>query len=336
MLALDRNGDGAIGHGGEISFIDDVPGATSDLEGLAAFDSDQDGQFDVDDRRYAEFLVWRDVNQDGVSQSDELASLADHGIVAIDLTRASTGATTIGARDNVITATSEFTRADGSKGIAGDVALASEFTQIAFAPPSAGEPLAIELREPLPIDTSAADESAAYAGESASELPIDQVDRSADNGRRAHGAASSPDSVDPAPLEIVDPSVADSVDPGAPPSSEWREDPDERPMAARRRASRDPGDEQEPAPRRAPRRWSDLGESAFAESDEVDAIGASRAAPSALHDNLSSVVRRRLQMIEAMASFTPEGASMLELQPRRKVDPRTLELLTSVPEIRVA
>jgi hypothetical protein len=40
-------------------------------------------------------------------------------------------------------------------------------------------------------------------------------------------------------------------------------------------------------------------------------------------------------MIEAMAFFAPEGASMLELQPRRKVDARTLELLTSVPEVRV-
>jgi hypothetical protein len=35
-------------------------------------------------------------------------------------------------------------------------------------------------------------------------------------------------------------------------------------------------------------------------------------------------------MIDAMASFEPEGAAELALRPQRHVDSRTLELLTSV------
>jgi len=100
LLALDRNGDGKIGSAAEISFVSDLPGAMTDLEGLAAFDTDEDGYFDEGDARYAEFRVWRDANQDGVSQSGELNSLEDLGIVAINLTRTTTGEVTLGAQDN--------------------------------------------------------------------------------------------------------------------------------------------------------------------------------------------------------------------------------------------
>jgi hypothetical protein len=41
-------------------------------------------------------------------------------------------------------------------------------------------------------------------------------------------------------------------------------------------------------------------------------------------------------MIDAMASFSAEGAASLELQPQRRVDARTLELLTAVSGVRSA
>jgi hypothetical protein len=50
----------------------------------------------------------------------------------------------------------------------------------------------------------------------------------------------------------------------------------------------------------------------------------------ALQVPLSLVARRRLQMIDAMSTFAPDGAAELALQPHRRVDSRTLELLTSV------
>jgi hypothetical protein len=53
-------------------------------------------------------------------------------------------------------------------------------------------------------------------------------------------------------------------------------------------------------------------------------------APTALHASLDSTAKRRLQMIEAMAGFSGESASMLELQPQRRIDAKTYELLTAV------
>jgi Ca2+-binding RTX toxin-like protein len=124
LLALDRNGDGIINDGSEISFKGDVAGAVSDLEGLAAYDSNQNGLFDQGDDRFAEFKVWRDVNQDGISTPDELKSLGDYDVKAINLTARATGQTLQGATDNVLYATTDVVHGDGSISQAGDVFLA--------------------------------------------------------------------------------------------------------------------------------------------------------------------------------------------------------------------
>jgi hypothetical protein len=124
LLALDRNGDGKIASGSEISFKNDLPGAVSDLEGLRAYDTNQNGFFDDGDVQFADFRVWRDANQDGVSQSDELNTLAGYGIKAINLTRSLTGQTADGADENVLYATTEVLHIDGTTSAAGDVFLA--------------------------------------------------------------------------------------------------------------------------------------------------------------------------------------------------------------------
>jgi hypothetical protein len=41
-------------------------------------------------------------------------------------------------------------------------------------------------------------------------------------------------------------------------------------------------------------------------------------------------------MVDAMATFSAEGAPALELQPHRHVDARTLELLTAVAGLKSA
>jgi len=290
VLALDRDGDGAITYGAEISFVGDKPGAVSDLEGLAAFDTDHDGSFDADDARFGEFRVWRDANQDGVSQSDELTTLAEQGIASIGLTRELTGRTQQGRIDNVITATSRFTRTDGTTGLVGDVELAYEDTDVPEASPS----------DP----SSGSDDS------------IGNVDRSADDdiASAALAAAAQFDGAVDLPEQYNVAAATESA-----------------------RVSPSTRDDQSDNTRRRPWRYSDL-QSFDAADDAGIADTGGLAAPArqgALHSSLDSVVRRRLQMIEAMASFAPEGASMLELQPRRKVDAKTLELLTSVPEVRV-
>ncbi|HJS61471.1 MAG TPA: hypothetical protein VJ800_06940, partial [Pseudolabrys sp.] len=123
ILALDRNQDGVIGGGREISFKGDLAGAVSDLEGLRAYDSNGNGLLEADDARFGEFLLWQDANQDGVSTSGELRSLADSGIAAINLTLRTTGQAIAGATDNVLYATTDVVMADGKRATAGDVFL---------------------------------------------------------------------------------------------------------------------------------------------------------------------------------------------------------------------
>ena len=79
-----------------------MPGATSDLQGLVVYDTDANGFFDAGDARFGEFTIWRDANQDGVSQAGELRSLADWNISAVNLTGIASGQSTAGAGDNVV------------------------------------------------------------------------------------------------------------------------------------------------------------------------------------------------------------------------------------------
>ncbi|SUS05998.1 hypothetical protein DF3PB_230001 [uncultured Defluviicoccus sp.] len=86
MLALDRNGNGVIDNGSEISFIGDSAGAQSDLQGLRGFDTNGDGVLSAADDGFNGFSLWRDANSNGVSDAGELVSLTDAGIASISLT----------------------------------------------------------------------------------------------------------------------------------------------------------------------------------------------------------------------------------------------------------
>lgn len=121
LLALDRNADGAITNGSEISFVDDLPGATTDLEGLAAFDSNQNNLLDAGDERFNEFKVWQDKNQNGISEINELSSLTEAGIESITLNPLQPNSEPTGVAGVELINTSIFTRADGSSSAVGDV-----------------------------------------------------------------------------------------------------------------------------------------------------------------------------------------------------------------------
>ena len=86
LLAYDKNGDGVISGRDELSFVDYVSGARTDLEGLTHFDSNSDGRLDASDAEWSRFRVWRDLDQDGESDAGELQTLAEAGITSIDLT----------------------------------------------------------------------------------------------------------------------------------------------------------------------------------------------------------------------------------------------------------
>ncbi|WP_459789796.1 cadherin domain-containing protein [Alteriqipengyuania sp. 357] len=125
LLALDRNGNGVIDDSSEISFADDVENALTDLEGLRAFDTNGNGLLDAGDQRFGEFLVWQDINQNGVSDEGELRTLTEAGIVQVNLTLNQTGEE-LAESHNVIYATTEYLKSDGSTGVVGDTSFAFE------------------------------------------------------------------------------------------------------------------------------------------------------------------------------------------------------------------
>lgn len=94
MLFLDRDGNGKVTNAGEFSFIDDVVGAKSDLEGLRAFDSNKDGILSAADTRFAAFRVWQDRDGDGAAEDGEILSLTTAGVRSIKLTGTAVNATT--------------------------------------------------------------------------------------------------------------------------------------------------------------------------------------------------------------------------------------------------
>ena len=121
FLAYDANNDGKISGKAELSFKDYLPGATTDLEGLAAFDTNADGNFSSLDAQWGKFRVWQDKNEDGIQTPDELSTLAQRGIASISL-----------ASDHVVSASSgvtvhgvgSYTRIDGTQAQVADVQLA--------------------------------------------------------------------------------------------------------------------------------------------------------------------------------------------------------------------
>ncbi len=93
FLCYDRNGNGTIDDGSEL-FGDSTPmaaghAAANGYIALSEFDEGYGGNFDgqvtVDDARFGDLCLWLDRNHNGYSESDELQSLDDAGIVAIGL-----------------------------------------------------------------------------------------------------------------------------------------------------------------------------------------------------------------------------------------------------------
>ena len=115
-LVLDRNSNGTIDNGGELFGVDTVKSdgtkATDGFDALSDLDSNNDNVFDSKDTRFADVRVWRDLNQDGISQSNELSTLAANNILSIGLSK--TRARTDLGNGNVQTATGTFTRSNGT------------------------------------------------------------------------------------------------------------------------------------------------------------------------------------------------------------------------------
>ncbi|WP_417484088.1 calcium-binding protein [Maricaulis salignorans] len=124
ILGLDRDGDGLISGIPEISFVGDVAGAQTDLEGLNAFDSNANGWLDAGDSRFGDFRIWVDGNYDAVSDAGELRTLDEAGLTQLSLTSVAGSGVEGGNLGNTIFGQSNIIWADGvTGGMAGDVEL---------------------------------------------------------------------------------------------------------------------------------------------------------------------------------------------------------------------
>ena len=95
FLVLDRNGNGTIDDGSEL-FGDHPPltGGGYAANGFAALvqeDTNGDGIVNASYANWANLRVWRDINQDGISQSNELFDLNELGIQGINTGTTGTG-----------------------------------------------------------------------------------------------------------------------------------------------------------------------------------------------------------------------------------------------------
>ncbi len=178
LLVLDKNANGTIDNGNELFGIDTVLAngqkATSGLAALADLDSNHDGVFSSADAQYANVQVWRDLDQDGISDAGELQTLAQAGIASINLT--STASSTDFGNGNTQSATATYTRTDGTDGTAANLDLAAnafyrEFdTKIALTADAArlpglqGAGMVRDLQEAASLDAKLIQDVAALQG----------------------------------------------------------------------------------------------------------------------------------------------------------------------------
>jgi hypothetical protein len=116
ILVHDANHNGTVDNASEFVF---GSGSTTDLQALAAFDTNHDGKLSAADADYGSFAVWQDANSNGVVDAGEMSSLMARGIASISLT--SDGVHYTAADGDVsVAGTGTYTRADGSTGSLAD------------------------------------------------------------------------------------------------------------------------------------------------------------------------------------------------------------------------
>jgi Ca2+-binding RTX toxin-like protein len=107
LIALDSNGNGRIDDASELFGEQRGDGFAS----LAAYDSNADGRIDEADPIFGSLLAWRDVNQDGFSNLDEIEFLRLVGVKSIGLNAVQVSQTREG---NPVTHIGSAVMADGS------------------------------------------------------------------------------------------------------------------------------------------------------------------------------------------------------------------------------
>lgn len=120
--------------------------AADGFDALAQLDTNLDGQMTADDSAFANLRVWRDLNQNGTSEAEELSTLADLDITSINVAASSHTITV--TNGNLITDQGSYTKGDGTTGTAGETANSAD-VQLAT------DPFHTTFTTPLPLTAEA-------------------------------------------------------------------------------------------------------------------------------------------------------------------------------------
>ena len=140
LLALDLDGNGTIDSGRELfgdeTLLPDGSKAAHGFAALKALDSNNDNVFSALDARFADVRLWRDLDQDGISDAGELQGLAAGGVASINLASTASG-TNYG--DAILAQSGSFTRVNGGTGQVGSFILAQNSFVREFVPIAASD-----------------------------------------------------------------------------------------------------------------------------------------------------------------------------------------------------
>ena len=130
LLVFDQNNNGSVDGADELVGA----AASNGFDALLAFDSNGDGKIASDDASYTSFRVWRDANQDGISQASELLTLQDAGVSSINIAT-QTASPQVQRSGNLIFQTGAFTKADGTTGEAISTLFTTDAINSRYIPP---------------------------------------------------------------------------------------------------------------------------------------------------------------------------------------------------------
>lgn len=123
MLVRDLNNNGAIDSGPELfgseTLLADGRKAANGFEALAELDTNSDGKVDVHDAAFTELRIWKDVNENGRTDTGELLTLEEAGVQSIDV--AYSNSSMVDAQGNAHRQQGSYTTTGGETHAATDV-----------------------------------------------------------------------------------------------------------------------------------------------------------------------------------------------------------------------
>ena len=135
FLVYDRNGDGVVNDGSELfgdnTLLKNGERSTNGYQALAELDDNGDGKVDAADSAFAHLRVWRDLNQDGISQEGELLTLDEAKVKALNLANQSSNRDL--GNGNTLAEEGTYTDSDGNKKQMGDLNLAADHFHSRYA-----------------------------------------------------------------------------------------------------------------------------------------------------------------------------------------------------------